>query len=204
MPQVHKRDYLFKFVPAHVRSQLLLDDEASYSVTDQYTADKMTRDLARFVTRDAVICDATACIGGNTHSFARYFSKVHAVEKDATRFSYLKHNMHVLQASNITCIHDDSLLVIPTLPNLDIIFIDPPWGGPDYKTHTTLHLELSGVPLADVCRRFKNNTRYIALKAPLNFDEPRFRAQTADFMELIWKNAQLRKVAFTLYKISNK
>jgi predicted RNA methylase len=201
MPQVHKRDYLFKFVPAHLRSQLLLDDEASYSVTDQYTADKMTRDLARFLPRDAVICDATACIGGNTHSFARFFAKVHAVEKDATRFSYLKHNMNVLQASNITCVHGDSLALIPALANLDIIFMDPPWGGPDYKTHASLELALSGVPLADVCRRWRHCTRYIALKTPLNFDELRFRAQTADFMELIWKNAQLRKVAFTLYKI---
>jgi RNA cap guanine-N2 methyltransferase len=34
-----------------------------------------------------------------------------------------------------------------------IVFLDPPWGGPDYADKTEIELELSGVPLALVRTR---------------------------------------------------
>ena len=205
----HKRDYLFKFVPPAARALLRLDEEAAYSVTDMYTADKMTRDIVRFA-GGAVICDATACVGGNASSFARAFKTVVAIERDPTRYNYLVHNMSVLRATNVKCVCGDALEEVtwvhahspPSSLGLtyDVIFIDPPWGGPEYKHQNKLGLELSGVPLEEVCRRWALYTKYFALKTPTNFNEEAFRAASADFIELVHKNTQLRKVTLYIFK----
>jgi len=205
----HKRDYLFKFVSPETRSHIKLDDEAAYSVTDQYTADRMTRDIMRFVDVNAVVCDATACIGGNTHSFARAFRQVVAIEQNPTRFEYLKHNMSVLQIKNVQCICGDALEEVPwhlagtgksARRPYSVIFIDPPWGGPDYKEHERLSLSLGDQSLAEVCKRWAPLTSYIALKTPINFDEYAFRRDTADVLDLVLKNHRLRKVLFYIFE----
>jgi len=198
-----KRDYLFKFVPPAIRNLLKLDEEAAYSVTDMYTADKITRDILCY-TGCTVICDATACIGGNTASFARSFKHVVAIERDKTRYEFLVNNMEALQAHNVKCVHGDALdevsWVHNTYSTYDVIFIDPPWGGPEYKHQTVLDLQLSGVPLEDVCRRWAPYTKFFALKTPTNFDEQKFTRLTSDFLELKHKNT-LRKVTTYLFRV---
>lgn len=203
----HKRDYLFKFVSPETRSHIKLDDEAAYSVTDQYTADRMTRDIMRFVDVNAVVCDATACIGGNTHSFARAFRHVVAIEQNPTRFEYLKHNMGVLQIKNVQCVCGDALEEVPWhlagkghRRPYNVIFVDPPWGGPDYKEHERLSLYLGDLPLAEVCKQWAHLTTYIAIKTPINFDESAFRRDTSDCMELVFKNNRLRKILFYIFE----
>lgn len=208
-PWSHKRDYLFKFIPPLTRSQLMLDEEAAYSVTDQYTADKMTRDIVRYSGGGGVICDATACVGGNASSFSRAFKHVVAIERNQTRYDYLVHNMNVLKAHNVKCILGDALEELTWGctrvhmgnggVNYDVIFIDPPWGGPDYKSQEFLSLELSDMPLEAVCRNWSKLTHYFALKTPKNFDEARFQAATGDFLKLVHKNSQLRKVTFYIF-----
>jgi len=209
----HKRDFLFKFVPPASRSLLRLDEEAAYSVTDMYTADKMTRDIMRYaqITSNSVICDATACIGGNTASFARAFKHVVAIERDVVRYEHLVHNMGVLKAHNVKCVCGDALEEVTWVHHsgagygtaygalYDVIFIDPPWGGPEYKQQNTLGLELSGVPLQEVCKRWAKYTKFFALKTPTNFDELSFTQETADFLELKHKNT-LRKVTMYVFE----
>lgn len=203
----NKRDYLFKFVPAATRSLLQLDEEAAYSVTDMYTADKMTRDILRY-TGGTIICDATACIGGNTSSFARAFKHVVAIERDQTRYEYLVNNMGVLKAHNVKCVKGDALeevtwMQLSSQHSYDVIFIDPPWGGPEYKHQSALGLELSGIPLEDVCRRWANYTKFFALKTPTNFDELKFTRLTSDFLSLVHKNT-LRKVIVYVFAVHFK
>jgi len=128
-----KRDFLFRFIPLEKRKELLLDDEAFYSVTDQYTADKISKDILKNIPNIKVVTDGTACVGGNTYSFSKYFEKVHAVEIDPLRCSYLRKNLELLDVGN-TDVHLGSIL--ETCPQLhqDMLFLDPPWGGPNYKS----------------------------------------------------------------------
>ena len=209
----HKRDFLFKYVPAPQRSLLKLDEEAAYSVTDQVTADRMTQDLVRVlgpgVAKSATLCDATACIGGNAMSFARAFKHVVAIESDTTRFAFLQHNLHVLGFHNVHCVHGDSVKEVSWNHSrlrskaqlYDVIFIDPPWGGPDYKTQSLVSLELSNVPLADLCKEWAPHTRYIAIKTPTNFDKESFTSATAGVLELVHRNVMLRKIHFYVYEV---
>ena len=213
MITTEKKDFLFRYVHPEIRKQLKLDEEALYSTTDQVTADKITKDILKFVPKKSTITDATACIGGSTYSFAQCFSNVIAVEYDKTRFSYLEYNMNILpyndnksniilytpQINKIECRNGDAIIEC-TKQFQEAIFIDPPWGGPEYKILPKVQLYLSNLPLCEVCKKLCNFTNFIILKVPINFDEEKFILDTNTFMNLIFKNSQLRKMHLLIFK----
>ena len=197
-----KRDFYFRHVPHETRSKLELDYEASYSVTDQVTADKITKDICMFVDQDAIITDGTACIGGNTYSFAKVFKNVNAVEIDPTRHSYLKNNMSVLGLGNIHCICGDVYDVCQK-QHQDVIFLDPPWGGPDYKNNSNIQLFLSNRELSEVCIDISLYCKYIALKVPINFKPEIFDRSVENVLERVHYNTYLRKMHLIIYRCLN-
>ena len=218
MVTTEKKDFLFRYVQSDIRKQLKLDEEALYSTTDQVTADKITKDILKFISRKSTITDATACIGGSAYSFVQNFSNVIAIEYDKTRFEYLKSNMNILPynecRSNISihtniylplysniieCRHGDAIVEC-TKQFQEAIFIDPPWGGPEYKTLPRVQLYLSNLPLSEVCKKLYIYTNYIILKVPVNFDEESFIKNTKKFIELVYKNSQLRKMHLLIFK----
>lgn len=218
MVTTEKKDFLFRFVQTDIRKQLKLDEEALFSTTDQVTADKITKDILRFVPRKSTITDATACIGGSAYSFVQNFSNVIAIEYDKKRYEYLQHNMSILPIYNtslsnvinseqlnmsynniIECRNGDAIIEC-TKQFQEAIFIDPPWGGPEYKMLQSVQLYLSGLPLSEVCRKITSYTNYIILKVPVNFDEDSFILETYTFMEQVYKNSQLRKMHLLIFK----
>jgi len=194
-----KKDFLFRFISYEKRRLLKLDDEAFYSVTDQYTADRISRDILRVLPNIQIITDATACIGGNTYSFSKFFEKVNAIEIDFLRYQYLQHNMKVLETNNVDIYLSDLLIACQRLSQ-DIIFIDPPWGGPDYKTKDSIDLYLSDVELSEVCDHIKHSTQYIAIKVPVNFNELGFIEKTP-FLKMIYRNTDLRKMHLLIFQV---
>ena len=197
-----KRDFYFRHVPADVRARLVLDHEASYSVTDQITADKITKDIRMFVPHTATITDGTACVGGNTYSFAKTFDHVNAIEIDPIRYSYLLNNMSVLGTSNVQCIRGDAYKECRKT-HQDVVFLDPPWGGPDYKNTTNIRLYLSNRELSDVCKDISLYCMYIALKVPVNFRVDVFDNAVKDVLERVHYNTGLRKMHLVIYKCLN-
>ncbi|CAM9904055.1 unnamed protein product, partial [Phaeothamnion confervicola] len=155
------------------RSRLQFDEEALYSVTDQHTADLITQMVLSLPGVDpaaTTVVDSTACVGGNTISFAAAFDAVMAVELDSARFRMLRHNVAAVgRADRVTFLNADFLSVLgrPELCGA-VVFLDPPWGGPVYKESGAVPLFLSGVPLAEVCRRLRGRARYVVLKVPTN------------------------------------
>lgn len=197
-----KRDFLFRFVDSQIRRELLFDDEALYSTTDQLTADKITKDITKFISKSSTIIDGTACIGGNTYSFAQTFRKVIAYELDPKRALYLSHNMKTLGLSNVECIQGDLLEnILSSEMHVDCIFLDPPWGGPEYRNYVRVQLHLSKKPLASVCELIAPFTNYIAIKVPTNFDEIEFQKECSKCLLLIHRNTQLRKMHLLVYKV---
>jgi len=225
-----KKDFLFKFVEPRIRAKIKMDEEALFSVTDQYTADKISNEIRKRIgaqsEQDACspstptpntpnlptnsskqltsIIDATACVGGNTMSFAKQFQTVHAVELDSTRHYYLKYNMTLLGLHNVVTHHADILQLLAELPKADVLFLDPPWGGPNYKSQERLELYLSGVPLCEVCERIARSgkARYVVLKVPVNFELKTFHERVSPFMTRIPSSTKFRKLLLLMYKIS--
>ncbi|KAG2531012.1 hypothetical protein BBO99_00002255 [Phytophthora kernoviae] len=120
-----------------------------------------------------VVTDGTACVGGNVLSFCDFFTHVNAVENDATRVQMLQHNLQVLSKTNAKCIHASYLDVMLGLQQ-DVVFLDPPWGGPEYKDLERVDLFLGGVPLHEICTRLQGTAKCVVLKVPSNFDDEKF------------------------------
>jgi len=202
-----KRDFLFRFVQSNIRSYIKMDEESLYSTTDQLTADRISKDMLKFIPNTSTVTDATACIGGTAYSFSQHFHKVNAIEIDTQRFKLLTNNLNILlkdiDKHNVTCYNSDSLLICNNLQQ-NAIFIDPPWGGPDYKQNSKLSLYLSNIELSLVCRELYKYTDYIVIKVPTNFDEQVFIEKTCLFLQLVHKNTTLRKMHLLIFKCNNK
>lgn len=123
-----------------------------FSITDCRSAEKMSKILLNLpgISKESTITDMTSCVGGNVISFSRFFKEVNAIEIDPLRFSFLKHNTEeVVGAKNVNFINGNAVELL--LGNTsetneagasggggvslkqDILFMDPPWGGLDYK-----------------------------------------------------------------------
>ena len=134
------------------------------------------------------IIDYTAGVGGNVLSFCKFFNYVYAIEIDRLRSEYLINNIEVYGFKNIQVInncaikiHNNKLIEI----NPSVIFLDPPWGGNDYKNNDILLLKLGEMKIEeliiDICEKFYNNKtnielnknnlkKLIILKLPRNYD----------------------------------
>jgi hypothetical protein len=181
-----KRNYLFRGLPETTVARLRMDVVASFSITESNSAAVMTKMIAdaflqlhRSANRGAVpipctIFDGMACVGGNTMSFSGSFQGVLSNELDPNRFSMLKHNVSdVMACRNVQFFNGSILELAIERDDYSILFLDPEWGGPDYKDKTNLRLVISETPLEDFCLDLfqkKKNVEIIALKLPVNYD----------------------------------
>jgi 16S rRNA G966 N2-methylase RsmD len=124
----------------------------------------------------SIITDATAGVGGNTISFANNFKAVNAIEIDHLRYKYLVNNLELYKFSNISTYCDDALKIINLLPNQNIVFFDPPWGGKGYNNNDNIKLKLKEQTIENICYNLFNESTtrsppdIICLKLPKNYD----------------------------------
>jgi 16S rRNA G966 N2-methylase RsmD len=196
-----KRDFLFRDVPKKIREQIQLDEVAKYSVTDMRTADEISNFIAKLDGLNAnniVITDGTACAGGNTISFCKKFKKVQTVELDRNRYDMLMHNLKILGCTNATCYHKNYLELVSSLTQ-DIVFLDPPWGGPSYKKKDEVELFLGDVPLAEVCEQLKSKTKYVIIKAPTNLNYEKFKAKINGNLQVLHQFRKMLLIVVDYY-----
>jgi 16S rRNA G966 N2-methylase RsmD len=151
---------------------LQIDSIGKYSITVPKIADLITDIIYSVVkTKDIVITDCTAGVGGNVISFANKFKHVNAIEISKERFDMLENNINVYKLNNVICLNINCLDIIFTLKQ-DVIFIDPPWGGRDYKDKQNLRLNLGNIGIEKLSNMFLNNKicNYVVLKLPTNYD----------------------------------
>ena len=82
------------------------------------------------------------------------FLTVIAIDIDPQKIEIARHNASVYGVEDrIEFIQGDFLKVTPTL-KADVVFLSPPWGGPDYLTADVFDLEtmieLDGYPLSNL------------------------------------------------------
>lgn len=122
-----------------------IDEEGWYSVTPEIIADHIAQESYSIAltnktaetSSSTVILDAFCGVGGNTIQFAKYFDRVIAVDLDSGRLEMARHNATIYGVvDRIQFIHGDVFTVMPELADedIDLVFMSPPWGGPDYVT----------------------------------------------------------------------
>ena len=149
--------------------------------------------IKSFLNKNNVIIDATAGMGGDSIFFCKYFKHVYCIEINEECINYLEHNLNNFNNKdifNINCI--DALKII----NYDAIFLDPPWGGKNYKNIEQLDLYLEDSVninnnVLDIINSLYFYTNYIFLKAPLNFN--------LDYKKILWDTLK-----YPIYKYGEK
>jgi hypothetical protein len=154
-------------------NKLKTTEEGLYSVTRRKDAERIIS-LMKHVVGDLTvktITDATGCIGGDTIHFAENYRFVHSIELSKDNFEALYNNVELYKFTNIALHNGDAT----TLFNWrsDVLYIDPPWGGPQYKESKNLDLYMSNKRLDEWLEQIllrKNRPDYIFLKLPYNYN----------------------------------
>jgi 16S rRNA G966 N2-methylase RsmD len=142
-------------------SKLKIDDDSFSYITVREIADMITKLISYHLLyfnlnpQKMTIIDYTAGVGGNVLSFSKYFNCVYGIEIDKLRASYLENNINIYGFNNVKVINDCSINftceeMIKINPN--IIFMDPPWGGTDYKNSDTLLLKLGNKSIEELIK----------------------------------------------------
>ncbi|CAG7823535.1 unnamed protein product [Allacma fusca] len=143
-----------------------LDEESWFSVTPETIAKHIAARCRRV---DGVIVDAFCGCGGNTIQFAKKYSKVIAIDIDPVKIEYAKHNAALYGVEDkIDFVVGNYLHLAPHL-KADVVFLSPPWGGPEYANVPIFDLKkmkpLDGYTIFEVTKEITQN---IAFYAPRN------------------------------------
>lgn len=178
-------NYLFQPQETVDLTKIQISGVSLYSITPWREANFISRTILNFFSetkekpilktkydRLPIITDATSHVGGNTISFhLSGFKCVNAVEIEEDVCQMLKNNLQVyhLPTNDIHC--GDYISLMNRLEQ-DVVFIDSPWGGQDYRDNPCLDLFLGSVNVITVCRDLisQKKASLIVLKVPVNYN----------------------------------
>lgn len=140
-----------------------------YSVTLPVNAHIISNIIKKDFPESKTITDATSNIGGNTLSFSLFFDNVNAIEYEEETFNYLKYNMNIYKRKNIKFYNEDYTKIMLNI-NEDIVYIDPPWSGINYKKNKELIIRLGNYNISNLIEKILNekNVMGLYLKLPSN------------------------------------
>lgn len=153
-------------------SKLILTPEGEYSITKRHDGQKILKYILDIVkTPHLTVTDLTGNVGGDTILFALNFEHVDSIEITKENFDALKHNVREYKLKNVTLHHGDSTKLFRWYT--DILYIDAPWGGPEYKTKKKLDLYLGKERLdlfVELILQQEWTPKYVFLKLPRNYN----------------------------------
>lgn len=159
--------------------QLFVDETALFSITRSDISQEMVASALVFFQEAKepyhTAVDGTAGIGGDTFSLAAKFTRVLALEPNPTRHYFLQENLKLLKLTNVLTAQQSFLKLLETpVSGLlgDLIYLDPPWGGVDYKKEARVYLNLDSIPIETIINRSLPRTKLLVMKAPLNYELP--------------------------------
>ncbi|XP_055712481.1 uncharacterized protein LOC129807313 [Phlebotomus papatasi] len=157
----YKRFSLFSLFDQGIR----MDRESWFSVTPEKVASHIAERC-----RCDLLVDGFCGVGGNTIQFAMTCCKVIAIDIDPKKIEMAKHNAAVYGVQDrIEFIVGDFVALVDTL-KADVVFLSPPWGGPQYSKEETYDLEKSLIPLpaSELFAKCQKITENIAMFLPRN------------------------------------
>ncbi|XP_017561479.2 trimethylguanosine synthase isoform X2 [Pygocentrus nattereri] len=147
-----------------------LDHEGWFSVTPEKIAEHIAQRV-REVYDTQLIVDAFCGVGGNAIQFALTGKRVIAIDIDPVRLELAHHNAEVYGvAQRIDFIQGDFLQLAPRL-RADVVFLSPPWGGPEYLSAEVFNIKTMMSPDGfEIFRLAKMISENIVYFLPRNAD----------------------------------
>lgn len=166
-------DKFFPYLEGVDYSKLLLNKEGKYSITRRIESEQIVDCMYAIVgnLENKTLTDATACMGGDTINFSLHFEHVSAIEMNRENFLLLENNVNTFGCKNVEMHFGDSTAIIDWVS--DIIYVDPPWGGPGYRNVQNVELFM-GIKRLDIWLEDLMSGPYrpsfIFLKLPFNYN----------------------------------
>jgi hypothetical protein len=154
--------------------KLIITEEGKYSITKRKDGERLLQIIKKEIktTKDKIITDLTGCIGGDTILFGLNFRQVYSIEYNDNNYKALENNVKkVYNLENVKLYHGDSTKIYNW--KTDVLYLDPPWGGINYKEKNKIDLYLGDIRvdifLYEILER-ENRPKYIFLKLPRNYN----------------------------------
>lgn len=161
------------------KDDLLINKIGLYSMTKPIEADIIYKIIEKYLdTSTSVLLDATAGVGGHVLNLSADFNKIIAYEIDKTQFSILEHNVNTYGFTNVE-LHLDDYTKNINADYSDVVIIDPPWGGINYKEATNLNLKLGNYTMDQIVNKI--DTKLVLLKLPMNHSMEIFPKSTKKY-----------------------
>uniref|UniRef100_A0A673A0B7 Trimethylguanosine synthase n=2 Tax=Sphaeramia orbicularis TaxID=375764 RepID=A0A673A0B7_9TELE len=141
-----------------------LDREGWFSVTPERIAEHIALKVVHSFSNSQLVIDAFCGVGGNAIQFALTGKRVLAIDIDPVRLNLAHHNATVYGvADQIEFLQGDFLQLAPRLRG-DVVFLSPPWGGPDYLTAEVFDIktmmEPDGFKIFHLAKQISGNIVY--------------------------------------------
>jgi predicted RNA methylase len=178
-------DEFFPTLPGMKTDALQITEEGMYSVTKPRDAAKITEFLQSVIVEplnELSLLDGTANCGGDTIHCSQVFKRVVAIEKNPDTCEVLRKN--VFDAYGLTNVEVRCADTIQEWSkfrdDVDVLYLDAPWGGRNYRKHSNLDLFLGATRLdlfinSVITGAIHNKPRYICMKLPFNYNWERIQ-----------------------------
>jgi len=191
----------FRSFPDVDKSKLQYTPESIYSVSYHFHAKWLAKMISKTYTKNITIADVCSNVGGNTIEFLlEGFKKVISIEIDKKTSEALINNIglyssHIKGKSEV--INIDANLYDYT--DIDCFFIDPPWGGKNFKEKKKLQLFIGDIPLWKFINKHCIG-KPVFIKVPFNFAFTELETNTdRKFKSYPMRNIRGKLLYFILY-----
>ena len=165
-------------------NRLKISNEGVYSISKPEVSKEILNYILSKTGKNIIVLDGTGNVGGDTIRFglSKNVKKVFTTEINKDNFEILKHNINVYKLNNKISLYNVDFIKFYKIlkKKIDVIFIDPPWGGPNYKKKCRLNLYLSKQSIGTIVKDIKKRKicSYIFIKIPFNFNITKFQLES--------------------------
>jgi predicted RNA methylase len=175
------------------KRDIKLTEEGSYSITKERDAKIIWSNLKTIISdiSQLVVLDGTANIGSDSIRFGVESKFVYSIEISEENYEALVENINLYGLNKKVKPILGDITELWNKYNYDILYLDPPWGGKDYKDVSNLEITLSDtridIFLRDYVLDSKNRPKWIIMKLPVNYNFGRLRVlPNILFTKRIW------------------
>lgn len=152
---------------------LQLTKVGKYSISHPRVTNEIVNGIKRELETDdlsnLIITDATGGVGGDVIRFAQSFKYVNVTELNEIHCNIIKNNVTQYKLMHKVKLNCGDFHNFKNKMKQDIIYFDPPWGGPDFKKKDSIELFLGPMNIIDVTNEYIDKAKLVVIKVPPNY-----------------------------------